>query len=199
MRRQLTQIMGSTKEADESLKLLLAHLVSAGFGEHKRGRLRDFLVRGVRSCAKARVAEIPEDKRPELNLDEIKLDSKSWLQFWRDCLLERAWRALERHEHAHPESIAYTVLKATSEHPKALGDELTAIVKKKLPKAAHTAEATASLDAMSISKKLQEARALFAQLIADEVVETLETPNAEAVKKEIHSLGLGRAFDGFGV
>ena len=199
MRRQLTEIMGSTKEADESLKLLLAHLVSAGFGEHKRGRLRDFLVRGVRSCAKARVTEMPENTRPEINLDDIKLNSKSWLQYWRDCLLERAWRALERHQHTHADSLAYTVLKTATDNPKALPDELLQMVKRQLASHARSAEVSQSLDVMSISTRLREARALFAQLVADEVVETLETPDAEAVKKEINSLGLGRAFDGLGV
>ena len=199
MRRQLTEIMGSTKEADESLKLLLAHLVSAGFGEHKRGRLRDFLVRGIRSCAKARVAEMPEDKRPTLNMDEIKLDSKSWLMCWRDCLLERAWRAIERHQHAHPDSLAYTVLKIASDNPKAMPDELYQLVQKQVPQHLRSTETFQSMDVMAISRKLQEARALFAQLIADEVVETLETPDPDAVKKEINSLGLGRAFDGLGV
>tara|TARA_R110002049_G_scaffold2750_9_gene22346 strand:- start:17308 stop:18030 length:723 start_codon:yes stop_codon:yes gene_type:complete len=199
MRRQLTEIMGSTKEADESLKLLLSHLVTAGFGEHRRGRLRDFLVRGVRSCAKARVAEIPEAERPNLNLDEIKLDSKTWLQCWRDCLLERAWRALERHQHTHPETFAYTVLKSATDNPKALPDELFRIVKKQLAKNGRAIDTSHDLDVMTVGTKLAEARALFAQLIADEVVETLESPDPDAVKKEINSLGLGRAFDGLGV
>ena len=199
MRRQLTEIMGSTKEADESLKLLLAHLVSAGFGEHKRGRLRDFLVRGVRSCAKARVTEMPENLRPDLNLDDIKLNSKSWLHYWRDCLLERAWRALERHQHAHPETLAYTVLKVATDHPKASPDELSQLIQKQLVKRSRANKVAPSIDVMSISKRLQESRTLFAQLIADEVVETLETPDPEDVKKEIISLGLGRAFDGLGV
>ena len=197
MRRQLTEIMGSTKEADESLRLLLAHLVTAGFGENKRGRLRDFLVRGVRSSAKARVAEMPEDKRPELNLDAIKLDSKNWLQCWRDCLLERAWRALERHQHAHPQSLAYTVLKSATDNPKVATEELLEIVRRQFGKDVYSADWTDSLDVTTLGARLSEARALFAQLIADEVVETLQSPDPDAVKQEIASLGLGRAFDGF--
>ena len=199
MRRQLTEIMGSAKEADECLRLLLAHLVSAGFGEHKRGRLRDFLIRGVRSCAKARVAEMPDESRPDLDLDEIKLESKTWLQFWRDCLLERAWRALERHQHSDPETLAYTVLKIATDQPKATPPELAQLVQTELTNHPQSPKLETPIDAMSISSKLSDSRSLFAQLIADEVVETLETPDESAVKKEIHSLGLGRAFDGLGV
>ena len=68
MRRQLTSVFGSTEHADEALKLLLAHLVSIGFGDQKQGRLRDFLLRGIRSAAKSRVNELPENERPEINL-----------------------------------------------------------------------------------------------------------------------------------
>jgi hypothetical protein len=40
---------------------------------------------------------------------------------------------------------------------------------------------------------------LFAQLVADEVAETLENPTSEGVKREINKLGLGKAFNGVSV
>ena len=201
MRRQLIEIMGSATEADESLKLLLAHLISAGFGEHKRGRLRDFLVRGVRSCAKARLAELPSNEQIQRDIDQIQLDSKSWLRVWRDCLLERAWRALERHQHGDPGSLAYVLLKTSADHSKASPDELLSLVQAMLanePSEEWPTDAVTSLDSKTVSEKLNAARTLFAQMIADEVVETLETPDPIAVKKEIQTLGLGRVFEGLG-
>ena len=48
----------------------------------------------------------------------------------------------------------------------------------------------------TVQKILPEARALFAQLVADEVAETLEKPTGAAVKREIGQLGLGKAFNG---
>src|SRR6056297_251404 len=79
MRRQLSEILGSDELADEALKRLLAHLVAVGFGEHKRGRLRDFLLRAIRSAAKQCVQELPAQSRPKLNLESITLESKAWL------------------------------------------------------------------------------------------------------------------------
>lgn len=190
MRRQLTSVLGSTEEADASLKILLSHLVQAGFGEHKRGRLRDFLVRGIRSCAKARLGELPEEKRQGINLESVTLESRDWIALWRDCLLERAWRSLERYEHANPESPLYSVLNCATADQLATSDVLAQQI---------AAEYDIEIDAESVERVLPEARAMFAQLIADEVVETLESPTKGDVKDEIKALGMAQAFSGLTV
>lgn len=190
MRRQLTSILGSTTEADEALKLLLGHLVTAGFGEHNQGRLRDFLLRGVRSAAKTRVGEMSEADRPTLNLDDLTLESKAWITVWREGLLERAWRSLERQEHAKPDEPVYSVLHAATTNPNATTTVLVAKIE---------AETGVVTDEATVQAMLPEARALFAQLIADEVAETLESPTSDDVKREIEQLGLGKAFNGVSV
>ena len=187
MRRLLTSLLGSTAEADAALKILLAHLVQAGFGEHKRGRLRDFLVRGVRSCAKARLSEMPEDVAQYVVLESVTLESKDWIAVWRDCLLERAWRSLERHEHANPDSPVYSVLNTATANTSATADVLAAKIAE---------DYGTEIDASGVEKTLPVARALFAQLIADEVVETLESPSEGDVKEEIKALGMAQAFSG---
>ncbi|MDA8746481.1 hypothetical protein N9N28_17800 [Rubripirellula amarantea] len=190
MRRQLTAIMGASELADNALKLLLAHLVSVGFGDHKRGRLRDFLIRGVRSAAKTAANELPEAKRPVIDLESVTLESKEWLTFWREGLLERAWRSLERIEHAHPEKPFYTILQgATSSTPKTPSVLAAQIA----------TEAGIQISEAKVQELLVEARTTFAQLIADEVAETLEDPSSEDVKREIALLGLGKAFAGIAV
>lgn len=190
MRRQLTSILGSTDYADEALKLLLAHLVSAGFGDQKQGRLRDFLLRGIRSAAKSRVAEFSEKERPDINLDVVTLESREWLAFWRDGILERAWRALERREHAESDPPLYSILHASTSNPQAT----TAALVEKI-----AASGGPQTDEATIENQLPIARALFAQLVADEVAETLESPTGEDVKYEIGVLGLGKAFNGVSV
>ena len=187
MRRQLTSLLGSTERADEALKLLLAHLVSVGFGQHKQGRLRDFLLRGIRSAAKSSVSELPEAKRPNLNLDGLTLESKEWLSYWRDGILERAWRALERKEHATPDPPLFSVLHCATSNPQATPATLVEKI---------AADRGVTLDAATVEKVLPSARALFAQLVADEVAETLEKPTGDEVKREISQLGLGKAFSG---
>jgi hypothetical protein len=190
MRRQLTEVLGSGERADEALKLLLSHLVSVGFGEHKRGRLRDFLLRGIRSAAKNCVAEIPDADRENVNLDGLTLESKQWIGFWREGLLERAWRALERMEHSTPDPPVYSVLHYSTANREASPDQLASIIQ---------SETGIEIGAGSIDTILPEARAVFAQMVADEVAETLESPTGEDVKREIGQLGLGRAFNGIAV
>ena len=178
------------RKADEALKLLLAHLVSAGFGEHNRGRLRDFLLRGIRSAAKNCLANSSNGKASDVNLDVLTLESKKWVTFWREGLLERAWRALERAEHTNPDPPVYSVLHHSTANPDATPDQLASILK---------SEAGIKIDADTASDVLPVARAMFAQLVADEVAETLESPTGGDVKKEIGQLGLAKAFSGIAV
>ncbi len=190
MRRQLTEALGSGERADEALKLLLAHLVSVGFGEHNQGRLRDFLLRGIRSAAKNCLSDSSNGMPSDVNLDTLTLESKQWITYWREGLLERAWRALERQEHTMPDPPVYSVLHHSTTNRDASSEQLAAILK---------SEAGIEIDAASVSTILPEARALFAQLVADEVAETLESPTGDDVKKEIGQLGLGKAFNGIAV
>ncbi len=190
MRRQLVSVLGSNSEADEALKKLLAHLVSAGFSKYNKGRLRDFLIKGIRSSAKARIADLPENERPNVSLDAIVGDSPEWLAFWRDCLLERSWRALERYEHANPDMPLYSILFAMNAQPKATTSQLVDAVSRL---------ADRDVDEPTIDRGVANARTMFAQLIADEVVETLQSPTKEDVKAEIRSLGLVNAFSGLSV
>ncbi|MEO9593904.1 MAG: hypothetical protein ABJG45_20185, partial [Rhodopirellula bahusiensis] len=104
MRRLLIDVMGSESDADRALAILISHLVKAGYSGHAKGRLRDFLILGLRSAAKARATEIESKAKKagesvssrELDLDSAKTESREWLSYWRDGLMQRAWRALER-------------------------------------------------------------------------------------------------------
>ncbi|MEM9828602.1 MAG: hypothetical protein AAF958_18590 [Planctomycetota bacterium] len=190
VRRQLTDVLGSTEAADGSLKVLLAHLVSVGFGEHRQGRLRDYLLRALRSAARMRSGEGNGNGKLEANLETLTPESKSWVAYWRDGLLERAWRSLERYEHAHADRPVYTVLTRSTENPQATAGILASMLQQDDPR---------QWDAARVEQLLPLARTMLAQLIADEVAETLENPTREDVKREIMQLGLGRAFVGMQV
>lgn len=190
MRKQLIAVLGSATEADQALRILLTHLVSAGFGEHQQGRLRDFLARAVRSCAKARLVESERLQADQEKLGRLTPDAKDWLVRWRECLLERAWRALEREEHREPTRPLYSVLWVSTTEPKLSLDELAAAVEKRI---------AVPLEQARLQQLKLESKAAFAQLLADEIVETLENPDKAMVKKEIQSLGIGKAFAGLAV
>jgi hypothetical protein len=136
------------------------------------------------------MAEMPEQDRGKVNLECVTLTSKEWMTFWRECMLERAWRALERHEHKDPEVKVFAVLSVATTYPKADAAELVGRIAE---------EHSIDLSQREIEETLPQARALFAQLIADEIVETLESPSKNDVKEEIKLLGIASAFTGLGV
>ena len=186
-RRQLAAILGSTEQADEGLKMIIAHLVSVGFEDQKHHRLRDFLLRSIRSAARSRLNEMPASDRPDIDFDQLTTDSKQWVCFWREGLLERAWRALERIEHATPNRPLYSVLHCGTANPQATPAMLVIQI---------ATETGLQTDEANVQRTLPEARKMFAQLVADEVAETLEKPSTADVKQEINVLGLGKAFTG---
>ena len=118
------------------------------------------------------------------------MESKEWITVWRDCLLERAWRSLERHEHSNPDSPVYSVLNSATADTSATSEALASKIND---------EYGIELDAAKVDQTLPAARAMFAQLIADEVVETLESPSKGDVKEEIKALGMAQAFSGLTV
>ncbi|EGF27481.1 hypothetical protein [Rhodopirellula baltica] len=222
MRRLLTDVLGSESDADRALAILISHLVKAGYSGHAKGRLRDFLILGLRSAAKARVTEIEskakkagESFRPrDLDLDSAKTESRRWLSYWREGLLQRTWRALEREQHrertrAHRiesgevdagdadvvadepvNDLVHDVMRMVADH----SGESSEVI------AGRVAElAERSVSAAEVKRQLPIARSLFAQLLADEISLTLENADAKAIQAEISKLGLQKAFSGLQV
>lgn len=217
MRRLMIEVTGSEQEADRALAILVTHLVRAGFSGHDRGRLRDFLVRGIRSAAKATYDEaIQKTEKNELrsrdtgtprptppHLDIAKLESPQWLGYWRDEILQRSWRSLERYQHARrydstmnsaastneapQEDYIHDVLRVAIAHPK---ENLQAWAGRLEP----LGERTISQD--EVQAQLELARIRFAQHVADEVAQTLEIPEPVKIQAEIKTLGLAKAFMG---
>lgn len=222
MRRLLTDVFGSESDADRALAILISHLVKAGYSGHAKGRLRDFLILGLRSAAKARVTEIEakakkagESVAPrEWDLDSAKTESRKWLSYWREGLLQRTWRALEREQHrertrAHRiesgevdtgdagvvaiepvNDLVHDVMRMVADH----SGESSEVI------AGRVAElAERSVSASEVKRQLPIARSLFAQLLADEISLTLENADAKAIQAEIGKLGLQKAFSGLQV
>lgn len=216
MRQLMIDVVGSEKEADRALAILVAHLVKAGFSGHNKGRLRDFLIRGIRSAAKARFEEVNQDiqsgatqngkpiKPPAPPRVELaQLESAEWMGYWRDCVLQRAWRSLERYQHAcrygrHTanelvaedapnEDIVHDSLRVAMSYPKETVELWAGRV-------AAMAGRTVSPD--EVRAQIELARVRFAQQIADEVSQTLEHPDPKAIQAEIKALGLAKAFAG---
>ena len=216
MRRLMMDVSGSEREADRALAILVAHLVKAGFSGHDKGRLRDFLIRGIRSAAKARFDEVKQDiesgktqngKPIQLptapKVEVAQLESSDWIGYWRDGLLQRAWRSLERYQHAvrygrlanseippdgaPPEDLVHDALRTAMSYP---GESIELWANRVASKAAR------AVTPEEVRSQIELGRVRFAQHIADEVAQTLEESEPKAIHAEIKTLGLAKAFAG---
>lgn len=199
MREQLIQWLGNAELADQSLKLLIAHLVSHGFGSHAKGRMRDFLLRAIRAAAKTALAEAakpppvqsqgqpavvfqnPPAPQPAVDFAAWTVDAASWRGHWRGAVLARCWRALERIEHKDASQPLYSLLRAAMSHPRETAEMLAIRI---------NTQSDLVVDAAAIGELLPQARQTFAQLLLTEVQETLDQGDAEAVQAELQALGL---------
>lgn len=181
MRQQLIQWTGSEAIADDSLKMLIGHLVAQGFGQHGRGRMRDFLIRGIRSAAKAKIGEMAENNRPAIDFSTWKVDSPDWIANWRGELLARVWRELERDEHQELSRPLYTILKTTTAHPRETAEILAVRI---------NTESDIAVDPATIQTLIAPARKRFAELVLQEVTQTLDDRTEAAIMAELNAIGL---------
>lgn len=185
MRDQLIQWTSDESIANESLKRLITHLVAQGFGSNGKGRIRDFLIRGIRSAAKSVVADLPDQKRPAIDFTTWTADSPIWLANWRKGLLARAWRSLERVEHKDPTKPIYTTLRAATEH----SQEDAAMIAVRI-----NTQTDLRFEPNVISELLLVARSSFAQMLRHEIAETLDAVDPPSISEEIEILGLTGIF-----
>lgn len=222
MHRLMMDVVGDEQGADRALTILVAHLVKAGFSGHDKGRLRDFLIRGIRSAAKARYDEVRQDReQPESleiaesstaaaprppQLDAAQVDSPHWLGYWRECILQRSWRSLERFQHASRyerggclesaegkvarEDLVHDALRVAMSEPSGTPESWAGKI---------ATMAGRSVQPDEVKRQVELARIRFAQQIADEVAQTLDAPDPQMIQAEIKTLGLGKAFAGIKV
>lgn len=172
MRNYLIELWDDGESVDQSLAMLLTHLSSKGFGTAEKGRLRDFLLNSTRAVVIAYCKRSTTQAPP---IHRITSSDPDWLRCWRDCLLARVWRSLERYQHANPDSREYDVLRLATAHPQSSSAMLA--LRLKMPP-----------DAFSTT--LASAQLRFAQMLADEVAETIESANHADVREELEALQL---------
>lgn len=187
IRGYLQVLLPQPADVDEILQEILLIVLESGFTPERirRGRFRDYLIATVRyrawhylrrkkprplSAEQADGLQAPKESTPE---------DTEWLAGWRQCLLDRAWETLEFKERQVRGNWHYTVLKLTTDHPKANSAMLAPLVPAGRP-----------LSAVAFRKQLSRARAAFAQALVDEVERTIEIPTPEAVMEELVEVGL---------
>lgn len=156
-------------------------------GENLKGRFRNYLKAAVRNAAftslrKKAHAQADSGVFQQMPDDEPPPMEKEWDDQWRQCMLERVWEALELHERQKPDNHAYTVMKIFVEHQASEdSDQMANRCSERLNK---------PMRADAFRKQLSRARRLFAKLLMQEVVQTIEQPTPERIEEELVDVGL---------
>ncbi len=185
----LQAIIKNPHDVEEVLQDFLLRGLLHGFvrTDLLRGRFRDYLKAAVRNSALDHLRRRPLPQDHSRDLDELPVAEdnapmhQAWVAEWRRCVLDRAWEALYRHQRRSPGNLFHTVLRLASEHPE-----------EESPALAVRAAALAGrpLGAAAFRKQLSRARRVFAELVIEEVSQTLAQPNPEDVEAELVELGL---------
>jgi DNA-directed RNA polymerase specialized sigma24 family protein len=188
IRRYVGALIRNPHDCEDVVQDFLMRAVCRPFTPEQiqRGRFRDYLKAALRNAAVThfrRGAQLPSSAT---DIDNFAADiddtaDRAWLDEWRDCLMRRAWQALELHEQAAPEGIAYTALRLAAD----FRDESSAAL------AARASALTGrAVGVAAFRKQLSRARRHFAQMIVDEIRQTLEDSSADDVVEELRDLGL---------
>ena len=179
---QLMQWLGSQAEAETAMQLILNHLVKGGFRDRGGGRLRDHLLKASRGAAKTLLLRRAERGAPGTTSAELPAAGQ-WLEHWRDAVLGRVWRDLERIEHANPSRPIHAVGLAASRKPNDTPEMLAVQI---------AAEGGVRIDGNDVARWLPEAQTAYHRRLREEIRRTLDQPDGSAVEEEIRALGLGQ-------
>jgi len=186
-------LLGAVHDADAAEDLLqefayrLLHGDLRGI-DPQRGRFRDF-VKGVlfhlvadyhkkrQKLPRQLPAEHPE---PAVSCEPDAEQEQAFLTSWRDELLARTWTALAAADEAKGQSF-HAVLRFRAQHLELRADEMAEQLSRTLGK---------PLTAAGVRKTLERARIRFADLMLDEIAQTLSNPTLENLEEELIDLNL---------
>lgn len=190
VRRYLEALLKNSQDAEDVAQSFFLRVVEGGFdrANPERGRFRDYLKIGVRNAA---VSFLRQKQRQPRAIDAAAIQqmfsraevdaSREWLREWQNCLLDRAWKALDWHQQCAGGNLFHTVLRMAVDHP----DEDSAALAGRVATLAGR-----PLRCEAFRKQLSRARRKFAELLVSEVKQTLKNPTAADIDEELTELGL---------
>lgn len=189
IRRYLLAAVRDPDAADELFQEFAQRLVEGKLGgaSPARGRFRDF-VKGVLSNLitdhrTRRAREATPRQLHDSVLQEPTCDDPSDSDFaecCRDELLARAWSALATIE-SQTGQLLHAALRLRTDQPDLRSQEMAATLSKRLGR---------PLTAVAVRQSLHRARELFADLLLEEVKQTLVDPSYPEVERELIDLRL---------
>jgi RNA polymerase sigma-70 factor (ECF subfamily) len=186
-------LLGATRDthaADELFQEFSLRFVRGDFrrANPEKGRFRDFvktslfhLIVDYQKKKRHQPREFSSDHEgPVVHPPEIMESDKKFLQSWRDELIDRAWSALAQCQRDSGQPY-YHVLRFRAENPDlsspAMADRLSAQLKR-------------SLTPEGVRQILHRARAKFAELLLDDLIQSLEGRGDEDIEQELIDLDL---------
>jgi DNA-directed RNA polymerase specialized sigma24 family protein len=181
--RYLLAVLGHPKAAEDLYKEFALRFVRGDFrpAGAQGGRFRDYLKAALRDLILGYVAgcaRSPEGPGPAAPADSNADSEDPFLPCWREQLLESTWEALLQ---ANPRYHA--VLRLQVEHPELSAAQVAE---------QFTAQMGAPYNAAWVRKTLQRARDKYADLLLEEVAQSLPGVTAEALRQELHDIDLLR-------
>lgn len=190
IRRYLLGALRDEDAAEELFQEFALCLLQGNLGgaDPGRGRFRDF-VKGVLGHLVAKYHKRGRRRpqpfgshQPEPAVaapTHSELDH-SFLASWRDDLLARSWAELAQIENQTGQPF-YTVLRFRAEHPDLPSGQMAEQLSIQMGK---------PLTAAGVRQTLHRAREKFANLLLDEVSQSLEQPTLDQIEQELLELGL---------
>jgi DNA-directed RNA polymerase specialized sigma24 family protein len=190
IQRYLAALVPNRHDAEEVAQEFFLRVVQHGFfrTQQEGGRFRDYLKAAVRNAA---LSYLRRDRaRRAIGCDAFAAGvpdktlvaaDRAWAGEWRRCLLERAYRALEKHQERSPGNLFHTVLSLLADSPQ---DDTKALA------ARASALTGRPLRPEAFRKQVSRARRMLARLLVQEVARTLDQPTPERIKEELIELAL---------
>jgi RNA polymerase sigma factor (sigma-70 family) len=190
VKRYLLGALRDTEAADELTQEFALRFLSGKYrgADSERGRFRNF-VKGVLAHLiadhyrkqQARPRQLPLDAGDLAALSTDPASSSPlFVESWRQELLARAWQALAELE-ANTGQPFFTVLRLRVDQPDLRSPEMAEELARRLGK---------PVSAAGVRQILHRARDRFADLLLDEVVQTLEKSAEEDLEEELIELNL---------
>lgn len=191
VRRYALAALRDEDAADEILQEFSLRFVRGDLGnaDPQRGRFRAFVKTIVyrlivdyqrRGNRRRREGPMHSNLAEPAAEGDAPSDDELFHKSWRDELLERAWTKLEEVE-AKTGKPYYTALQYRVEHPDLRSPELATGLSEKLGK---------SINAGAVRVMIHRARDAFADLLLEEVMESLESDSMDEAEEELIDLNL---------
>jgi RNA polymerase sigma-70 factor (ECF subfamily) len=191
IRAYVLALLGKNADGEEVLQDFLVRIVAQGgflSADPARGRFRDYLRTCLRNAAVSHLRRKPPDGVPLSSVDDPAILNSAeraaeaaWIDHWRQCLLDKAWRELDRHQQRSSGTIYHSVLRTAVEHR----NEDSAALAARL-----SGSSGRAISPEAFRKQLSRARRIFAQALLAEVADTLDSADPDSVEQELIEVGL---------